>query len=99
MGSEHPKGTATDKVEEGAGYGMSVCSECPGPHASCNGRDNELRPREGKLISKPYRSWDRGLQPALVNMESLVTACHYRAVNTSLLLAHTARRSTQVELG
>jgi len=25
-----------------------------------------------------------------MNMESLVTACHHRAVNTSLLLAHTA---------
>jgi hypothetical protein len=29
-------------------------------------------------------------------MESLVTACHHRAVNTSLLLAHTARRSIRV---
>ena len=31
-----------------------------------------------------------------MNMESLVTACHYRAVNTSLLLAHTARRFIEV---
>jgi hypothetical protein len=99
VGSEHPKGTAADKAEEGAGHGTSVCSECPGPHASCNGRDNELQPRKGKPISKPYRSWDRGLQPALVNMECLVIARHYRAVNTSPLLAHTARRSTRVEFG
>jgi hypothetical protein len=38
------------------------------------------------------------LKPALMNMESLVTACHHRAVNTSLLLAHTARRFTRVWL-
>ena len=76
MGSEHPKGTATDKVEEGVGYDMSVCSECSGPHASCNGRDNGFRLREEKVISKPYRSWDRGLKLALVNMESLVIARH-----------------------
>jgi hypothetical protein len=31
-----------------------------------------------------------------MNMESLVTACHHRAVNTSLLLAHTARRFIEV---
>ena len=34
-----------------------------------------------------------------MNMESLVTARHHRAVNTSLLLAHTARRSTRVKYG
>jgi hypothetical protein len=30
-----------------------------------------------------------------MNMESLVTARQHRAVNTSLLLAHTARRFTE----
>ena len=34
-----------------------------------------------------------------MNMESLVTACQHRAVNTSLLLAHTARRFTEAVLG
>jgi hypothetical protein len=42
--SEHNRGTATDKVEEGAGYGRSVCPKSPGPHASCNGGDRGFRP-------------------------------------------------------
>ena len=54
-------------------------------------------PERGRQSLKPRRSWDRGLQLALVNEESLVTARQQRAVNTSLLLAHTARRSTQGE--
>ena len=52
-------------------------------------------PERGRQSLKPRLSWDRGLQLALVNVESLVTARHHRAVNTSLLLAHTARRSTR----
>jgi hypothetical protein len=95
----HTKGTASAKEEEGAGHGRSVCPESPGPHASCNGWDRGSRPREGEAIPKPSLSWDRGLQLALVNMESLVTARHHRAVNTSLLLAHTARRSIRVWFG
>ena len=83
-------------MEEGGGHGRSACPESSGPHAGCNGKDSEIRPRKGKAISKPYLSWNRGLQPALVNMESLVIARHHRAVNTSLLLAHTARRSIRV---
>ncbi len=93
---EHTRGTAIEKVEEGVGHGRSVCPESPGPHASCNGRYNEFRPRKRKVIPKPYLSWDRRLELAFVNMESLVIACHQRAVNTSLLLAHTARRSIRV---
>ncbi len=81
------------------GYGRSVCPESSGPHASCNGRDNGFQPRNGKVIPKPGLSWDQGLKPVLVNMESLVIARHQRAVNTSLLLAHTARRSTRVRFG
>ena len=50
-------------------------------------------PERGRKSLKPRLSWDRGLQLALVNVESLVTARQHRAVNTSLLLAHTARRS------
>ena len=95
----HTRGTAADKAEEGGGHGRSVCPESPGPHAGCNGRDNGFRPRKGKVTPKPCLSWDRGLQLALVNMESLVLARHHRAGNTSLLLAHTARRSTRVEPG
>jgi hypothetical protein len=57
----HSGGTAADKAEEGVGHGRSVCPESPGPHASCNGRDNGFRPREGKVILKPCLSWDRGL--------------------------------------
>ncbi len=36
------KGTATDKVDEGAGKGRSVCPETPGLHAGCNGMNNGL---------------------------------------------------------
>ena len=61
ISKEHTWETADDKSEEGAGYGRSVCPESPGPHASCNGRDSEFQPREGKVISKPCLSWDRGL--------------------------------------
>ncbi len=58
-----------------------------------------LQLRKEKPTPKPYLSWDRGLQPALVNMECLVTAGHHPAVNTSLLLAHTARRTTRMRFG
>ncbi len=95
MGSGHTRGTAADKAEEGAGHGRSVCPESPGPHATFNGGDSGLPPRKGELIPKPHLSWDRGLQLALVNAESLVTARYHRAVNTSPLLAHTARRCTR----
>ena len=98
-GVEEIGGTAADKAEEGAGYGRSVCPESPGPHAGYNGADNGWRTRKGELIPKPRLSWDRGLQPVLVNLESLVTARHHRAVNTSLLLAHTARRFTRAGWG
>ena len=93
---EETGGTAADKAEEGGGYGRSVCPETPGPHAGCNGGDNGIRSRKGEVIPKPHLSWDRGLEPALVNLESLVIAGHHPAVNTSPLLAHTARRSTRV---
>ncbi len=81
------------------GNGRSVCPESPGPHAGCNGMDRGLQLRKEKPTPKPYLSWDRGLQPALVNMECLVTAGHHPAVNTSLLLAHTARRTTRMRFG
>ncbi len=90
------KRTAAAKAEEGGGYGRSVCPETLGPHAGCNGKYNGFRFRKEEAIPKPYLSYDWGLKLALMNMESLVTACHYRAVNTSLLLAHTARRFVEV---
>ncbi len=55
--------------------------------------------RKETAIPKPDLSWDRGLQLAPVNLECLVTASQHGAVNTSLLLAHTARRSTRVGFG
>ena len=50
----------------------------------------------GSQSSKSIRGSDRGLQLTLVKMEWLVIACHYRAVNVSPLLAHTARQVTQM---
>jgi hypothetical protein len=72
----HSGRTAVDKTEEGVGHGRSVCPESPGPHACCNGRYNGYLPRERTVIPKTGRSLDRGLQPALVKLECLVTACH-----------------------
>ena len=70
-----------------------------GPHACYNGEDNALQHRKVKSIAKPGRSRDRGLELTRVNLESLVSAYHYCAENTSLLLAHTARRSMRADLG
>gem|GEM_PF-556743 len=47
---EHYKGTASDKEEEGAGDGRSVCSESLGLHAAYNGINNGLQSRKGKPI-------------------------------------------------
>ncbi len=56
--------------------------------------DSERRSKS----SKPYPSSDRGLQFALVTLESLVIRVHHTLVNVSLLLAHTARQTTRVGL-
>ncbi len=56
-------------------------------------------PERGSQTLKPCLSLDRGLGLTLVKMESLVIACHYRAMNTSLLLAHTARQTIRVGSG
>ena len=53
-------------------------------------------PERGRQSPKHNPSSDRGLEPALVKMESVVIAFQNSAVNTSLLLAHTARRFTRV---
>ena len=52
------KRTAVAKAEEGGGYGRSVCPETLGPHAGCNGKDNEFLFRKEEVISKPYLSYD-----------------------------------------
>ena len=60
-------------------------------------RTDRPYPERGAVIGNPSLSWDRGLQLALVNLESLVSACHQRALNTSLVLVHTARRWRQID--
>jgi hypothetical protein len=52
-------------------------------------------PERGGQSLKRTLSSDRGLEPALVKMESVVIAFQNSAVNTSLLLAHTARQTTR----
>ncbi len=44
-------------------------------------------------------SSDWSLKLDSMKAESLVTASHHLAVNTSLLLAHTARRTTRMRFG
>ena len=90
---QHIGETAGAKSEEGSGNGRSVCPECSGLHARYKGWDNGYRPREGKAIPKPIRSSDRGLQLALVKLDSVVIASQNGAVNMPLLLAHTARQT------
>ncbi len=78
------------------GNGRSVCPEYPGLHASYNGWYNGYLPRKGMESPNANLSSDRGLQLALVKLESVVIAHQQCAVNTSLLLAHTARQTTRV---
>ncbi len=78
------------------GNGRSVCPEYPGLHASYNGWYNGYLPRRGWKSPNANLSSDRGLQLALVKLESVVIAHQQCAVNTSLLLAHTARQTTRV---
>lgn len=79
------------------GDGRSVWPECAGLHAAYNGRDSGLQLRKEELIPKPGPSSDRGLKPALVKPESLVSESHHLSLNTSLLLTHTARQAIRVE--
>lgn len=52
-------------------------------------------PERGSQSLKRIPSSDRGLELALVKMESVVIAFQNSAVNKSLLLAHTARQTTR----
>jgi hypothetical protein len=90
---EHIVETATAKVEEGSGNDRSVCPEFPGLHARYKDHDNGHRRREAKAIPKRGHSSDRGLQLALVKLDSVVIASQNGAVNMPLLLAHTARQT------
>ena len=47
---------------------------------------------------KPVPSSDRGLKLAHVKPESLVSGGHHLSLNTSLLLAHTARQANRSEI-
>ena len=51
----------------------------------------------GANPTKAGPSWDRRLQPACVNVESLVTAGQNTAVNTFPGLVHTARHVMEAE--
>ena len=52
------RGTAAVNAEEGRGHGRSVCPETLGPHAGCNGNDNEFQNRKIEVIPKRYHSCD-----------------------------------------
>ena len=67
-------GTAGVSPEEG---GDDVKSAWPlhlGRHTRYNGQDSASQAGNGEQIDKPGPSSDRGLQPALVKVELLVTA-------------------------
>ncbi len=55
-----------------------------------------IYPERGWKSPKANLSPDWGLQLALMKLESVVIAFQQNAVNTSLLLAHTARQTTRV---
>ncbi len=55
-----------------------------------------IYPERGWKSPKANLSPDLGLQLALMKLESVVIAFQQNAVNTSLLLAHTARQTTRV---
>ncbi len=55
-----------------------------------------IYPERGWQPPKANLSPDWGLQLALMKLESVVIAFQQNAVNTSLLLAHTARQTTRV---
>ncbi len=55
-----------------------------------------IYPERGWESPKTNLSPDWGLQLALMKLESVVIAFQQNAVNTSLLLAHTARQTTRV---
>ncbi len=66
-------------------------------HTCYNGRHRGSQERKLEPIPKNVLSSDRGLQPDLVKVESLVIADQNAAVNTFPGLVHTARQATKGE--
>jgi hypothetical protein len=64
-------------------------------HATMAGTAGGAKPRGGANPCKAGPSSDRGLQPAPVKAELLVTAGQHTAVNTFSGLVHTARHVTK----
>ena len=87
--------TAADNVEEGGDDVKSSWPLCPGLHTCYNGVLNGKQCRKVEQIPKVRPSSDRGLQLALVKVESLVIADQQAAVNTFPGLVHTARHTTK----
>ena len=65
-------------------------------HATMAGTAGGAKPRGGANPCKAGPSADRGLQPAPVKSELLVTVGQHTTVNTFPGLVHTARHTTKV---
>ena len=70
----HSQETASDKLEDGGDDVKSSWPLCPGLHTCYNGAHNGKQGRKAEQIPKARPSSDRGLQLALVKVESLVIA-------------------------
>ena len=88
--------TAADNVEEGGDDVKSSWPLCPGLHTCYNGAYRGKQYSNVEPTPKARPSSDRGLQLALVKVESLVIADQQAAVNTFPGLVHTARHTTKV---
>ena len=73
-------------------YGPNLLGHTWHTMAQTMSSDAERRRQSPKLCL----SSDWGLKLVPMKLESLVIACHHRAVNMSPLLAHTARQAIQV---
>ncbi len=93
----HSKETAANNAEEGGDDVKSSWPLRPGLHTCYNGRHKGSQERKLEPIPKSALSSDRGLQPDLVKVESLVIADQNAAVNTFPGLVHTARQATKGE--
>ena len=71
---EDSQETAADNVEEGGDDVKSSWPLCPGLHTCYNGVPSGKQDRKVEQILKVRLSSDRGLQLALVKVESLVIA-------------------------
>ena len=71
----------------------------PGYTRATMGRTMGIDTVRWRQSPKPVLSSDCGLKLAHMKLESVVIAFQNSAVNTSLLLAHTARQTTRVGFG